>query len=358
MSSTRTSRRVALIGMVAMCTQCSTAWSQPAPAAVPGAASAGTGAGDVRASLEALRSKIDKAYPDVSSVVVMQRGELLFEHYQDGGDVDTLRQVQSVTKSVLALLVGIALDRGAIKSLDQPVASLLPTMAPQAQGANDQPITVRHLLTMTAGFEVRSDVRVRDADDPQRLMQRPRRAPPGAVFEYDNLSSNLLAIALEAAVGQPVEAFARQVLFEPLGIAGFDWESGRNGHNLGFAGLSLRTRDMARLGQLALQQGTWQGRQLVPKEFTASAVQPQNAGGRPVGLAYGYLWWVSPAGSATRTFIASGFGGQLVWVYPPLDLVVATTAPATEASNTRGQAMTLIRSDIFRALTSASKQGS
>lgn len=343
---TRTLRVAVLVGAAVWH---SAAWCQAVPAASPAASAAGPGA--ERRPFEGLHQTMERSFPDVGSVVVLQRGELLFEHYQAGTDADSLHAVQSVTKSVLALLVGIALDRGALTSLDQPIATLLPAAVPQEPAAYP-PITIRHLLTMTAGFEVPREFRRADADDPQFLLRRARTAAPGTVFRYDNLASNLLAIALEAATGLPVEAFARQHLFEPLGIAGFDWETGRHGHALGFSGLSLRTLDMARLGQLVLQQGAWQGRQLVSKDFVAAAVQAHSAGGDPVRQAYGYLWWVVPTGNPRPTFFASGYGGQLIWVYPPLDLVVATTSVVSEASNARGQALALIRNDILRALTS------
>lgn len=352
MSLIRNFRLATVISAIAMITQCSAAWSQAAPVSPASAASAGSG--DTRASLEALRSKIDTAYPDVDSVVVMQRGSLLFEHYQAGSDANTMHAVQSVTKSVLALLVGAALDRGALTSLDQPVDALVSGGTAQATAPAYPPITIRHLLTMTSGFEPAREFRQADIDDPRFLMQRPRRAAPGAQFHYDNLAANLLAIALKSAIRQPLTAFAQSSLFEPLGIPAFDWDTGRNGHELGYLGLRLRTVDMARLGQLVLQQGSWQGRQLVSKAFVAAMVQPQSAGGAPAGLPYGYLWCIAPGNPLSRSgYFASGFGGQLIWVYPPLDLVVATTSTVSEASNSRGQALTLIRRHILPALVPA-----
>lgn len=310
------------------------------------------------ASLELLHETIDRSLPDVDSVVVLQRGRLLFEHYQSGSDANTLHAVQSVTKSVVALLVGAALDRGALTSLDQPVDTLVPGSAAPSAAPAYPPITLRHLLTMTSGFEPAREFRPVDIDDPRFLMQRPRRAAPGVQFHYDNLASNLLAIALKSAVRQSLSDFARTSLFGPLDIPAFDWDTGRNGNELGYLGLRLRTVDMARLGQLVLQQGNWQGKQLVSKAFVAAMVQQQSAGGGPVGLPYGYLWWLAPGNPASRTgYFASGFGGQLIWVYPPLDLVVATTSTVAEASNARGQALTLIRRHILPTLVPANDAG-
>ena len=113
---------------------------------------------------------------------------------------------------------------------------------------------------MTAGFRTQERFARRTADDPVFLMRRDRVEAPGAVFAYDNLSANLLANALEAATGQSVSSFAEQTIFRLLGMIAYAWEMGSNGHSLGHSGLQLRTRDMALLGELALNNGVWSGR--------------------------------------------------------------------------------------------------
>jgi CubicO group peptidase (beta-lactamase class C family) len=116
--------------------------------------------------------------------------------------------------------------------------------------------------------------------------------------------------------------------------------------------LGMRTRDMAALGQLFLQDGRWGERQLIPVEYVRAATQRQNAGGPPANIDYGYMWWVVPGqGAATtrRIFMASGYGGQLSWVHPGLELVVAITSDTSAASNARGQAVQLVRGPVFAA---------
>lgn len=316
------------------------AGAQPTPSSPPEGAS-GVG----RPSFDGLGRKIEAAYPDVQSVVVVRRGRVLFEHYDSGPDA--LRDVQSVTKSVLSLAVGAALDRGAIRSLDQSPAELLGIV--ERPDAASPPVTIRHLLTMTAGFVPQERFAPGTADDPAFLLQRQRAATPGSVFAYDNLSANLLSIALETATGRPASVFAEEAVLRPLGIAAYEWGKGANGHSLGFSGLRLRTRDMAKLGELALNAGRWAGTQLVPEPYARSAVMAQNAGGKPVGLAYGYLWWVVPSAGERRTFLASGWGGQFIWVHAPLDIVIATTSAVSADANRRGQALALIRGELFRA---------
>jgi CubicO group peptidase (beta-lactamase class C family) len=296
---------------------------------------------------DGLGRKIEAEYPDVESVVVVRRGRVLFEHYNSRPDV--LRDVQSVTKSVLSLAVGSALGQGVIRSLDQPVSELLGVAERSEDAQPLVPLTVRHLLTMTAGFAVQERFAPRTADALDFLLQRKRVAPPGAAFAYDNLSANLLSIVLERATGKLASTFTEQEVFRPLGIQEYEWARGSNGHSLGFSGLRLRTRDMAKIGQLAQSAGNWSGAQLVPDQYARAAVMAQNSGGGPVGLAYGYMWWVAPSPAEQSTFLASGWGGQFIWVHPTLDLVIATTSVVSGDANRRGQALRLIRTELLRA---------
>ena len=178
--------------------------------------------------------KIETNYPDVESVVVVRRGRVLFEHSKTSPD--SLHDVQSVTKSVLSLAVGAAVSRGVVQSLDQPVGELLGVVEKAETRSPSPAVTLRHLLTMTAGYRTQERFARRTADDPTFLLQRERDAPPGSNFAYDNLSANLLAVALEAATGQSVSSFAEQAVFRPLGITAHEWEKGYNGHSLGFSG--------------------------------------------------------------------------------------------------------------------------
>ena len=250
---------------------------------------------------------------------------------------------------MLSLLVGIALGQGQLRDLDQTLLSLLPDLA----DANDDPrskrLTLRHLLTLTAGFQGR-ERRFFDASEHARFaFSRPFEADPGQAFRYDNPAFNLLAAALVAAVGQPLRAYAEQQLFKPLGTAALDWAVDEQGLQLGFRGLQLRTADFAKLGALMLQGGQWDGRQLVPAGYVQAASTPQSPGGPPVGLPYGLGWWVAP-GAAGSTYLASGFGGQLLWLHAPLGLAVAITSEVSAASNARGQAVALARGPVFRAV--------
>ncbi|MGV3571615.1 MAG: serine hydrolase domain-containing protein [Ramlibacter sp.] len=277
-------------------------------------------------------------FTDVQAVVVVG-GRVAYEFHRNGAP-DTLRDQQSVEKSALGALVGIAIGKGQLAGVDQPVLAVVPEWAPLNPDPRAASITLRQLLTLTAGFatdEGRGPPRSMSAAE---AWARPLASAPGTRFGYDNATVTLLGAILEKASGMPLPAYARQHLVEPLGMAEPAYR--RNLH--------LRTVDAARLGQLFLRKGVWGDRQLVPADFVAAATQPQAAGGPPVGFPYGYLWWLVPPAQPGGTFMASGWAGQLVWVHPALDLAVAMNSTPSPPSQSRGHALGLLQQELVRAV--------
>ena len=296
------------------------------------------------AAFQPVEAALATQYPDVQSAVVVLRGRVVYRFYRDG-EPEKLRDTQSASKSALSALLGTALAQGRIGSVDQRVVELMPEWAPLNPDPRAATLTLRHLLTLTAGFALDGGPRTRSgtaAPLPVReAWARPLAADPGQVFAYDNSVTPLLVAVLEKATGMPLADYAQQQLVAPLGLAAPRYQGSI---------VHLRTLDMAKLGQLYLQRGQWNGQPLLPEAFADASVQVQHAGGPPVGLPYGYLWWVVPGKAARPTFMASGFGGQFIWVYPPLDLVVATTSTVSPESGQRGQALHLIRNPVFAAV--------
>lgn len=296
------------------------------------------------AAFEGVGQHIAERLADVQSVVVVLRGRVVYQYFRDG-DPERLRDTQSVAKSALATLAGITLQQGQLTSLDQPVVALVPEWA----GLNPDPraaaITVRHLLTMTAGFELNDPTGTAPPGRPDAAWKRPLGAAPGKKFAYDNALVPVLSFVLEKAAGMPLADHARKHLVAPLGMAEPSYQRG----------LHLRTADMARLGQLWLDQGRWDGVQLLPEDFALAGSQPQNAGGPPASLPYGYMWWSIPSAAPRRAFMASGYGGQLVWVHPGQSLVVAATATVSPASQQRGQVLQLLRSHLLAGVERRNK---
>jgi len=286
------------------------------------------------AAFEDADRRVAAQLTDIQSVVIVLGGRVVDEYHRDGNP-DALRDTRSVAKSALAALVGVAIRKGRIASLDQPVLDLVPDWAPLNADARTRSITLRHLLAMTAGFEVDDPSGTAAALPPARAWARRLRTAPGEAFAYDNSIVTLVAAVVEKANGRAFQDDAREHLVQPLGMTEPSYQRG----------LHMRTVDMARLGQLFLQDGAWNGEALLPPGFVAEATRAHSKGGPPVGLPYGLFWWV-PSGT---TFFASGDGGQFIWVHRPLQLVVAVTSTVSPGSQQRGQALQFIRSVAFPA---------
>jgi CubicO group peptidase (beta-lactamase class C family) len=288
---------------------------------------------------------------NIHALLVVRHGKVVFEQYFTGDDErwgrplgqvtydrTMLHDLRSVSKTVTALLVGIALAQQQLASLDQPLFDFLPAYA-DLRTPDKARITLRHLLTMSTGLdwdETRtpytdpnnSAIRMMRSDDPYRyVLSEPVVTPPGAKYTYSSGATELLGAILHKATGQRLDEFARAVLFEPLGITAFDWMKLPNGESAAASGLRLKPRDVAKIGHLVLAHGLWQGRQIVPRDYLDEATAPQIQGAG--AYFYGYQMWVGRSLVHKREIDwAAGFGlgGQRVFVIPSLDLVVVLTA--------------------------------
>ncbi|MBI1779704.1 MAG: serine hydrolase [Proteobacteria bacterium] len=303
-----------------------------------------------RTTLCALVDKFDAwTTSELHSVLVVRHGKLVFEHYftatfQDQRiqyDAERKNDMRSITKSVTSLLLGAAIDRGWVASIDLPVLSFFPEYADLATPEKER-ITIRHLLMMAHGLEwderrpysdpTNSEIVMGRSPDPYRYaLEQPVAKPPGTVFNYSAASSALIAGMLRKQTNRPLDALARILLLDPLGIASVEWYRYSNGHPAASYGLIMRPRDLAKIGQLVLGRGLWNGTQIVSSAWIDAATAPQiqvNAFGTPQ---YGYQFWlgysVSSDGKRKVDWSAGlGLGGQRVNIMPSLDLVVVITA--------------------------------
>jgi CubicO group peptidase (beta-lactamase class C family) len=290
---------------------------------------------------------------DIHAVLVVRHAKLVFEQYFSGADEhwgtplgddtahsrDQLHDARSVTKSVVALVLGIALDRGLIKgSLDTPVLDLLPQYA-DLRTPEKVKITLRHLLTMSAGLKWNEDIPYGDpgnsetqmdhALDPARfVLSREVVAPAGEVYNYSGGCTVLLQAILTQATGKTLDVLAHDVLFAPLGIEQVEWvRYPATGEPIAASGLRLLPRDFAKLGQLVLARGAWQGQQIVPATFVEQATTP-HINGQQLYF-YGYQFWLGRSFVRDREIdwsAAVGLGGQRIFVVPALDLVAIVNA--------------------------------
>ena len=256
-------------------------------------------------------------------LLLVTRGGRLVVEEAWGAAPDRPVNVKSASKSLLSALVGIALERGDLEGLDQPIAELLPGRASGAKGA----IALRDLLTMSSGLRSVSGegygAWVSTSDWTAAALAQPLVGEPGAAFEYSTGDSHLVAAVLAEATGTSVLAYAREHLLEPLGIEIDSWERAPEGVHLGGNQVSLTPLDLARFGQLYLNRGRWGDRQLVPAEWVETSTRVHAEGWPDRYGAYGYLWWIRPEAGA---YMAVGYGGQFLYLAPADDLAIVLIA--------------------------------
>lgn len=300
-----------------------------------------------------------RAIPRMRSLLVVRHGRLVHEAYYGDRDRDTRADSRSVTKSIVSTLVGIAIDRGVL-TLDQSIGDLL-TSPDFDLRADQRAITVQHLLTMTGGWEWSESGSagygewIASEDHVRYLLDRPLSDVPGSRFNYNSAAVFLLGIVLAEAVDQPLEAWADEVLFAPLGIEAV-WESLPERHTNAGSGIDLTPRDLARIGQLMLQQGRSGDQALVSSEWVTAATVRHHSWTRsagPIGRAsYGLLWWIDTDRNA---FFAWGYGGQFIFVVPSLALVVVANtewgglSQDTGGSNLSHQVLDVIVNHVLDA---------
>lgn len=304
---------------------------------------------------------------NIHGLIIARHGRLVAEVYHAGKDervkdlfrttrtfdASTLHDIRSISKSVTSLLWGIAQGQGKTPPLDTPVLSLFPELADLNRDGREA-ITLAQMLSMSSGLawnEWRATSLFNNDEfglfwhtsQARYVFNRLMAAPAGAQFNYNGGNTAVLAQLLADRVGMTLPEYARKQLFEPLGITDWEWVDDYRGRPLAFAGVRLRPRDLARIGQLVLQHGQWNGRQVVPAEWIAESTRPHIDTG--MGLQYGYQWWlgkVTVSGTEQAWVGGIGNGGQRLWILPGLDMVVVTTAGDYNQRASWKQAETLL----------------
>jgi CubicO group peptidase (beta-lactamase class C family) len=275
------------------------------------------------------QASLAEKYPGLRALVIARGNCIGFEYYRKDIGAETQSPVQSVTKSVLSILIGIAIDEGYLR-LDQKLSEIFPEAFDENTDPLARDITVRDVLTKTEGFAETGpgDFKVNGAAPRkvriwQSMLNRKVAYPKGTHFRYDGIGSDLLAVVLSEAIKQDAGAFAKRKLFDPLQITNYTWYSDSEGYLHGESGLHLTARDMAKIGILNLQHGRWGEKQIVSADYVRDATTRHNDGGPPVNAGYGYQWWISKNGNV---FFASGKNSQLISVTPNRCLVLAFAA--------------------------------
>lgn len=271
------------------------------------------------------------------SLLVIKNGYLVAEDYFNEGSVEQKDRLQSVTKSFTSALVGIALEQGCLSSVDQKMLDFFPEVADEITDPRKEQITVRNLLEMRGGYPNEEDAQalwdgLLSGHYPPLIEDFPLVNDPGTRFHYSNLSSNWLGIIVDRSCGMNLKAYAEENLFSHLDVEPGEWGQDAEGHNNGCGDLHLTARDAAKFGLVYLNDGVFDGNQIIPSDWVEDSLQTYSVNEafvKRVGdfrdIGYGYQWWSADAGDYHVNF-AWGHGGQLIVLVEDLDMVVVTTS--------------------------------
>jgi CubicO group peptidase (beta-lactamase class C family) len=282
---------------------------------------------------------------DLHVVVASRAGQIVLERYDDGPDEnwgspigqvsfapDTLHDLRSVTKSIVGVLYGIALDRGLVPVPEAALLAEFPEYPDLAKDAKRSRLTIEHALTMTLGMEwdeslpytdpANSEIAMEQAADRYRfILERPIVTEPGKRWIYSGGSVALIGALIERGTGKTLPEFAKEALFAPLGITEFEWSAGNDGIASAASGLRLAGRGLLRIGNLLLQKGEWDGQRVVSQAWIEQSWKPAIPTGD--GLHYGRLWFIGDEGNH-RWFGGFGNGGQRLWLMPDAGIAAVT----------------------------------
>lgn len=270
-------------------------------------------------SLDKLHNTINHLYPNVYSLIILKDNDIVFEKYYRNALRDDVRNVASVAKSIVSAIMGIAIQQGVIKSERERVLDFFPGYLHMDSDPNILRLRIENILTMTSGLYY-----LRLAGDSQPVYQRrkssddwvkymldlPVKHPDLKTFCYSNFDADLCAAVIHKAIKTDLHNYANEYLFSQIGID-VKWNY-CDPQGLIPVDMCLTTRDMAKFGQLYLQNGCWNGQQVINKEWIEKSR-------KNYGNNYGYLWWIDE-----DTYFASGAGGSLIWVIPKEGMVIAS----------------------------------
>jgi CubicO group peptidase (beta-lactamase class C family) len=293
------------------------------------------------------------SYENIHGVLLVKNGKLIVEEYFPGQDSkgqyqtfkrDTLHEMQSATKSMNSILIGIAIDQHLIRNVDEKISTFFPEYSDIFTNKEKDAICLKDLLSMTAGLswdewtypytDPHNDATVMAsrADYFRYVLERPIATTPGTKFVYNSGISLMLGEIIYKASGSRADKFAERYLFSPLGITNYFWGKAPNGVVNTLGGLALRPRDMAKIGYLFLNGGRWQGKQIVSEKWVKESTKQQiGANQLPAWFladGYGYQWWLGSfhvCGQTVESYSARGRGGQFIIVFPTLQLVAVFT---------------------------------
>jgi CubicO group peptidase (beta-lactamase class C family) len=301
-------------------------------------APAGNAAGEnITANFESAREAAT-ALPRLNSLLISHQGQLVVEDYFNGWQGSRPANMKSASKSVISALIGIAIDEGYIESVTVPIVEYFPNHLSLQSSPEKLNITVEDLLTMQSGLKTTSNRNygkwVLSDNWVEFALNQPLVAEPGEAMLYSTGSSHLLSAILTKAAGIDSKSFAQQYLASPLGFSMSYWSQDPQGIYFGGNNLEMTARQMLAFGELYLNGGQAEGRQIIPRQWIESSYQPHAESPRGQGRYYGYGWWLRDL-AGLQVPVAWGYGGQLIFVIKELDLVVVATSDSTPGAGRR-----------------------
>lgn len=290
-----------------------------------------------------LQRLIKEQYSNIAGIIVLKNNNIVFENYQHGFNQNSTLHIASVTKSIMSALIGIAIDKGAIQSIDQNVLDFFPDYITKRGEKTIQNITIKNLLTMTAPYKYKYEPYTKvysSSDWTKTVLDLLGGKGELGKFKYTTIGIQVISGILTFSTGKSVLQFAAENLFSPLGIKPPNkvritnreeyfaflknknvegWVSDPQGVNTAGWGLALSTSDMAKIGQLYLNYGKWNSKQVIASKWIRESTSEQSVWGT---IPYGYLWWVINNKNDT-CYAAIGDGGNVIFVSPAKNVVVA-----------------------------------
>ncbi|MGE3465646.1 MAG: serine hydrolase domain-containing protein [Pyrinomonadaceae bacterium] len=327
----------------------------------------------------ATREILNGSYPNVHSLLIFRHGRLVYENYFAGDDVergvgplgvvkhsrDTLHDIRSISKSVVALAVLVAHSQGKIKSLDQNLKEFFPEYADHFAGGKEK-VTVKHLLSMRSGIDWNEKISYADPKNSEIQMNNSANAvefvlsqkmatTPGSTFNYGGGQTQLLVALVKKATGMDADAFVAKHLFAPLGITKFKWVKTKSGDPSGASGLRMRSRDLGKLGLLVMNRGKWRGKQIIPARLVDEALSESVTIEKASDFteAYGYQIWLPSFlvnGKWVHLKEFAGNGGQHVQIDQANGIMVVTTAGNYNASEVKKSPQIIIEDFVYPAM--------
>lgn len=297
-------------------------------------------------TVQHLNQIIQEQYTNITGIVLLKNDKIAYENYFNGYTSTDTIHIASVTKSIISTLIGIAIDKGFIKSIDMKVLDFFPEYTLKRGEKNIQHITIKHLLTMTAPYKYKSEpyTKVYSSDDwTKAALDLLGGKGEIGTFKYSTVGTQILSGILTHATGQSVRDFATKNLFAPVEIKAppnttihnkedymaflkdryvKGWTTDSKGVNTAGWGLTLTPRDMAKIGQLYLNNGVWNGKQILSSNWINASTTESS---RWDALPYGYLWWILETEDSC-SYAALGDGGNVLYITPEKKMVVAITS--------------------------------